>query len=151
MPAKKRKGRSNTGRRAPRRRQQRSPLTDGKICYVEIPSTDVRRSADFCERVFKWKVRERGDGRLAFDDSTGQVSGTWVTGRPAESDPHLLLYIMVDDIRRTLEAVTAHGGQIVQPVGMDAPEITARISDPDGNVMGLYQPPARSRSRGTAS
>jgi predicted enzyme related to lactoylglutathione lyase len=38
--------------------------------------------------------------------------------------------------------VTANGGKIVQPIGVDAPEITARFSDPAGNVIGLYQPPA---------
>jgi len=27
----------------------------------------------------------------------------------------------------------------VQPIGADAPEITARFSDPAGNVLGLYQ------------
>jgi predicted enzyme related to lactoylglutathione lyase len=51
----------------------------------------------------------------------------------------LVIYIMVDDIEATIEAVTANGGKIVQPVGMDAPEITARFSDPAGNVLGLYQ------------
>jgi len=42
----------------------------------------------------------------------------------------------------TVAAVIAHGGKIVQPIGMDAPEITARFSDPAGNVFGLYQEPS---------
>jgi hypothetical protein len=29
----------------------------------------------------------------------------------------------------------------VQPIGADAPEITARFADPAGNVIGLYQQP----------
>ena len=49
---------------------------------------------------------------------------------------------MVDDIETTLAAITAHGGTIVQPVGGDAPEITARFTDPFGNLLGLYQEPA---------
>jgi hypothetical protein len=32
----------------------------------------------------------------------------------------------------------------VQPIGADAPEITARVRDPAGNVIGLYQQPSRS-------
>jgi hypothetical protein len=48
---------------------------------------------------------------------------------------------MVDSIARTVEAVTAHGGRIVQPLGANAPELTARFADPDGNVLGLYQEP----------
>jgi len=33
------------------------------------------------------------------------------------------------------------GCGIVQPIGADAPEITARFRDPGGNVLGLYQQP----------
>ncbi len=118
-------------------------LANGKICYLEIPTTDIRRSADFYAKVFGWRVRQRGDGSTAFDDTTGEVSGTWVTGR-SPSSPGLLFYIMVDDAAATIEAVKAAGGEIVQPIGMDAPEITARFRDPGGNVMGLYQQPSRS-------
>ena len=116
-------------------------LTNGKICYIEIPSTDVRRSAEFYEQVFGWQIRQRGDGQVAFDDTTGEVSGAWITGRPPSSEPGLLLYIMVDSVAETVDAVTTHGGEIVQPIGADAPEITARFRDPAGNVIGLYQEP----------
>jgi hypothetical protein len=51
----------------------------------------------------------------------------------------LIIYIMVDNTASTLEAITKHGGKIVQSVGTDHPEITARFSDPAGNVLGLYQ------------
>ena len=49
---------------------------------------------------------------------------------------------MVDSMAATVDAVVANGGEIVQPIGMDAPEITARFRDPSGNVIGLYQQPA---------
>jgi uncharacterized protein len=114
---------------------------NGKICYVEIPAIDVETSAAFYEAVFGWRLRKRGDGATAFDDTTGEVSGTWVPGRPPASEPGLLLYVMVDDAEATVEAITAHGGEIVQPIGGDAPEITARFRDPGGNVIGIYQEP----------
>jgi uncharacterized protein len=114
---------------------------NGKICYVEIPANDVEASAAFYEAVFGWRLRKRGDGATAFDDTIGEVSGTWVTGRPPASDPGLLLYVMVDDAEATVEAIVAHGGEVVQPIGGDAPEITARFRDPGGNVIGIYQEP----------
>ncbi len=49
---------------------------------------------------------------------------------------------MVDSVAATIDAVVAHGGEIVQPIGADAPEITARFRDPAGSVIGLYQQPA---------
>jgi predicted enzyme related to lactoylglutathione lyase len=114
-------------------------FANGKICYLEIPAPDVRRSAAFYQAVVGWQIRERGDGSLAFDDGVGQVSGTWKAGRPPSSAIGLLIYIMVDDVAATLELVKAHGGEIVQPVGGDTPEITARFRDPGGNIIGLYQ------------
>ena len=122
-----------------------APTTaNGKICYVEIPATNVDRSADFYAKVFAWNVRTRGNGQKAFDDSVGEVSGTWVTGRPPSSQVGLLFYIMVDSVRDTIDLVTANGGEIVQQIGADAPEITARFRDPGGNIIGLYQEPGQS-------
>lgn len=118
-------------------------LTNGKICYIEIPATDIQKSADFYTNVFGWSRRERGDRTLAFDDVTGQVSGTWVVGRPPSPEPGLLIYIMCDSVADTITSVLAHGGEIVQQIGADAPEITARFRDPGGNIIGLYQEPQR--------
>jgi predicted enzyme related to lactoylglutathione lyase len=115
--------------------------TKGKICYVEIPAVDVERSAAFYRDVFGWGIRQRGDGATAFDDTTGEVSGAWVTGRDAATDPGLMLYVMVDDALATVGVIEAYGGEIVQPIGVDAPEITARFRDPGGNVIGIYQEP----------
>ena len=117
-------------------------FSNGKICYIEIPATDIARSADFYSRVFGWNIRKRGDGSTAFDDGVGEVSGTWVLGRPPASQPGLLIYVMVDSVAATVDAVVANGGEIVQPIGADAPVITPRFKDPGGNVIGLYQQPA---------
>jgi predicted enzyme related to lactoylglutathione lyase len=116
-------------------------LANGKICYLEMPATDVARSADFYQRVFGWNIRKRGDGCIAFDDTVGQVSGTWVLGRPPSPQPGLLFYIMVDSVAATIDTILANGGEMVQLIGGDAPEITARFRDPAGNVIGLYQEP----------
>jgi predicted enzyme related to lactoylglutathione lyase len=113
--------------------------SNGKVCYIEIPATDIKRSAGFYAKVFGWPLRQRGDGRTAFDDTTGQVGGTWVAGRPASSAAGLLIYIMVDSVAATIDAVVANGGTLVQPIGGDAPLVTARIKDPAGNLIGLYQ------------
>jgi predicted enzyme related to lactoylglutathione lyase len=117
-------------------------LANGKICYIEMPAVDVQRSAAFYEAVFGWRSRRRGDGALAFDDTTGQVSGAWVVGRPPAASPGLMVYIMVADINVTINAIIANGGEIMQPAGADAPEVTARFKDPAGNVLGLYEDPS---------
>src|SRR6266699_4174558 len=67
----------------------------GKICYIEIPAIDISQSAQFYQRAFGWQIRQRNDGSTAFDDTIGEVSGTWVPGRPPSHVPGLLVYIMV--------------------------------------------------------
>jgi predicted enzyme related to lactoylglutathione lyase len=114
---------------------------DGKICYLQIPATDLARSMDFYVRVFGWTTRTRGDGATAFDDGAGAVSGEWVTGRAPMAEPGLMVYVMVEDAAAAVERVVENGGEIVQPLGFEPPEITAWFRDPGGNVLGIYQEP----------
>ena len=120
-----------------------TPSLNGKICYLELPAVDVAKSAAFYEGVFGWALRRRGDGSQAFDDTTGSVSGAFVVGRKSWETPGLLFYIMVDSVAAACRLVEAKGGTIVQPIGVDSPEITARFRDPGGNIVGLYQEPAQ--------
>jgi predicted enzyme related to lactoylglutathione lyase len=115
-------------------------LANGKLAYVEIPAIDIKRSADFYSRVFGWRIKQREDGSTAFEDTTGEVRGTWVVGRPPSAEPGLLFFIVVEDVPRTLEALAAQGGMIVRWVGENTPEI-GRFRDPAGNVIGLFQQP----------
>ena len=89
---------------------------NGKICYLEIPAKDVAQSADFYQRVFGWSIRKCGDGATAFDDTTGQVSGSWVIGRAPATTPGMLFYIMVENVAAVLDTVVANGGAIAEPV-----------------------------------
>ena len=114
-------------------------IGNGKICYIEMPAIDIEQSASFYKTVFGWNVRKRGDGATAFDDTVGEVSGSWVLNRKPMKEVGLLFYIMVDSVEQTIEKLLVNGGKLIQPIGMDAPEITARFSDPAGNIIGLYQ------------
>lgn len=112
---------------------------NGKICYLEIPSRNPQESANFYSRVFNWNIRERGDGSISFDDAVGEVSGTWRTDRQPMNELGILIHIMVFDIEASIKEILSHGGSITQPVGVEAPAVTARFSDPSGNIFGLYQ------------
>jgi predicted enzyme related to lactoylglutathione lyase len=113
----------------------------GKICYIEIPATDIDRSAEFYSNAFGWQIRQRGDGHTAFDDTVNEVSGTWVLGRPPSPQPGVMIYIMVADAAAAVDALLAAGGEVVQPVDPDAREKVASFRDPAGNVLGIYEQP----------
>src|SRR6266849_6364435 len=122
--------------------QETAPTSrTGKICYIEIPATDVQQSAEFYNRAFGWQIRKRADGSTAFDDTVNEVSGTWVVGRPIATKPGLMVYIMVGSAAAAVEAVVSAGGEEVKPVDPNAREVVATFRDPAGNVIGIYQQP----------
>ncbi|GAB2661467.1 VOC family protein [Kribbella swartbergensis] len=111
----------------------------GKICYIVMPSGDPQRSGAFYQTVFGWNVRTRGDGAAAFDDSTGEVSGTWTTDRPPARDGTLDVHIMVDDLHQAIASIRAAGGTVNDSDVHTEREHWAVFSDPDGNRLGIYQ------------
>jgi predicted enzyme related to lactoylglutathione lyase len=115
-------------------------IPNGKICYMLIPASDITRAAAFYQKVFGWNIRTRSDGAIAFDDVKNGVSGTWVLERkPHTENNSLLVYIMVDDVKATLDSIVANGGKIVEPISGKAPELIASFSDPSGNIFGVGQ------------
>ncbi|HEX4823586.1 MAG TPA: VOC family protein [Candidatus Polarisedimenticolaceae bacterium] len=122
-------------------------MPHGKICYLEIPANRAEDAAAFYESIFRWKVRPRGDGNLAFDDN-GSVSGTWVKGSDRTPDERTRVYIMVDNIRESLEQIEAAGGRVLTFRTDIGPGMGtfAVFADPVGNEFGLYEEPQRRTS-----
>lgn len=114
-------------------------IPNGKICYLEIPATNIAESVSFYKKVFGWNIRTRGDGSIAFDDVPNGVSGTWILNRKPHTESGLLVYIMVNDVAATLETILANGGKVVEPMTGNAPEFIAKFSDPAGNILGIGQ------------
>ena len=114
----------------------------GKICYIEMPASDPARSAHFYSTLFGWTIRTRGDGATSFDDSIGEVSGSFDPGKAPAENPGFILSIMVDDIRKAIAAIEEYGCVIVRPLGFHPTELIAHFRDPGGNLIGLYQEPA---------
>ncbi len=111
----------------------------GKICYIFMPSQDPEKSGAFYRDVFGWSTRTDGEGGLSFDDSTGQVSGTWVTDRPVASEHNLEVHIMVDDLDDAIAAIRNAGGQVATADIHNEGERWAVFTDLDGNRLGIYQ------------
>jgi predicted enzyme related to lactoylglutathione lyase len=111
----------------------------GKICYIQIPATDVAASAAFFQKVFNWRIRDDNHGNISFDDAVGEVSGMWFKGGKPVAGAGMIISIMVKDAAATVEAIIANGGIITQPINKEAPEITAHFTDIAGNEWGIYQ------------
>ncbi len=110
---------------------------EGRISYLQLPAADAEEAATFYAAVFGWRIERRG-GLVRFDDPHGTVSGHWVPGVAADP-PGMLLHVLVRDVAATLEKVVAAGGRVVEALHGEPPELYAHISDPTGNVLGVFE------------
>lgn len=119
-------------------------MPHGKICYLEIPAITGEASSRFYGEIFDWKIRERGDGSIAFDDNSG-VSGTWVKESDRTPDETTRVYIMVDNINDTLKKIEAAGGRVTHNRSDIGPGMGAFavFADPAGAEFGLYEETAK--------
>ncbi len=110
----------------------------GKVSYLEIPATDVARSAAFYQRVFGWSIRGEGD-RWSFDDASGDLIGGWVSDRPAADRGGVTAFIYVDRIDAALRAIVDEGGEQLEEPRAEGDLWIAHFRDPAGNVLGVWQ------------
>ena len=108
------------------------------VSYLHIPARDAAVSAGFYRDVFGWQVHGHPDAP-SFSDGTGHVIGRWVTDQAVAGPDGLRAYIYVADVDATLAAVTAHGGQVVEPPYPEGALRVALFADPAGNVLGVWQ------------
>jgi predicted enzyme related to lactoylglutathione lyase len=114
------------------------------IVHVDFPSTDPAAAGEFYGSIFGWEIVKsdamnyvmfsseawRGGGFPAAD-------GTMKAGTP-------IVYVETDDIDATLAKVEALGGKTLMPKGeIPGNGWMALFSDPSGNPVGLYTPPAQ--------
>lgn len=114
-------------------------LAAGKLAYLLITVDDVDRAATFYAEVFGWQVRRKDDGRTSFDDGCGEVSGHWVAGQTPAGPPGILVNVLVRSVAATLETAVAAGGAVEEAPWGDPPELQARLRDPAGNVVGIFE------------
>ena len=114
-----------------------------RLCYLEIPAIDARKSAEFYKSVFGWNIRRADSDRPSFDDPSG-VSGAFVTYLKAAQQPGILPSIWIRDIDGFVDKIAANGGEIVEPPRPDEPGgncYIATFRDPAGNTVRVYEEP----------
>ncbi|MBV9192772.1 MAG: VOC family protein [Solirubrobacterales bacterium] len=112
--------------------------TPGAITYLHLPAADARRAARFYREVFGWRISNPDSDRPSFDDTSGHLSGAWISHHLAAAEPGLLAYIYVSEIEDTVARIVAHGGEIVTEPFPEGLLTVALFRDPSGNVLGLW-------------
>ncbi len=119
----------------------------GQYLWHELLTTDPDAGVGFYAKVLGWnRFPYEGDpGYAMLGNAQGPVGGVRVLGKDPLADkagPNWLTYVGVPDITVALAAVEAKGGRVLHSVTA-VPGNGGRyavISDPQGAVIGLYEP-----------
>lgn len=120
-------------------------LVDGaaQVRHFAINATDVPRSRRFYEEVFGWEftpwgppdfyqTRSAGAGRMGALQGRRDIAGRHMPG--------IELSFSVDDVKATVAAIEANGGQVLMPpfhiAGVGS---LTFFQDPEGNIAGAMQ------------
>ena len=121
----------------------------GQFLWHELLTADPAAGAGFYSKVLGWSAQpwEGAEDYTMLSHANGPVGGARVIGKDAlasEAGPNWLTYVGVPDIDAALAAVKDKGGKVIHPVtavGSDGGRY-AVIADPQGAVIGVYEPGA---------
>jgi hypothetical protein len=110
------------------------------IVHIEFKSSDFARTSAFYAKLFDWKTESNASGSYMKADGADGPSGGWVRADLVQS-PGPIAYLQVDDLAAKLDAVEEAGGRVlVKSLPFAGGGEIGLFADPDGNVLGLWQP-----------
>jgi len=124
-------------------------MSKHKVTHFEIPTSNMKKSKDFYETVFDWKLEEMGDGGYCMAETTdsdedgmpaeiGGINGGFYKRESKKDGPSFV--IETDDLDATAAEIEMAGGKITtakHEIGEWG--YMADFTDPDGNELGLWE------------
>ena len=119
--------------------------------WNELMTRDIDTALEFYRAVFDWSYesQEMGPGMTYHVIAGGEYGGlggmmAMPPDMPEQVPNHWGVYFMVDDIEKTIGAITGAGGQIVNgPMEIPGVGTTAVSHDPAGGSFTILQPAAQ--------
>jgi uncharacterized protein len=111
-------------------------MSQNKISYVELPSTDVAAMKAFYGQLFGWRFQDYGDDYAAVENA-GLDGG--FNGETAGKSKAPLVLIESTDIEQTLDRAKAAGGTITMPIYAYPGGRRFHFLDPSGNELAVFQ------------
>jgi uncharacterized protein len=116
---------------------------EGGVSYLRIPAPAPELSAGFYSAVFGWTINRHGDS-LSFEDGSGHVIGHFMSDLDVAGSAGVIPYVFVRSIDAAIALVTSSGGTLVDEPYPEGELWVATVSDPAGNVIGVWQRGPRS-------
>lgn len=118
----------------------------GTIGWLDLTVDDAPGVKQFYEQVVGWTssgvdMGDYEDFSMTPPGAEGPVAGVChARGSNAGIPPYWMVYLMVEDLDRSLEAVTSGGGSVVSgPRSAGSSGRYCIIRDPAGAVVGLFE------------
>ncbi len=115
-------------------------MAHGDITHIDIPVNDLAAAQAFYSRLFGWQIAEvPGFEGYPMWQAPNKISGGGLAPRSADfTQPRS--YVEVDSIEDTLALVREGGGTVLMEKSpISETSWWAFFTDPDGNVVGLYE------------
>ncbi|MDP1630866.1 MAG: VOC family protein [Caulobacter sp.] len=109
---------------------------DGKIDYVEFPSTSVPAVKTFYAAAFGWTFVDYGPDYAAFDGAG--LDGGFNGDDAAEGAAKPLVVLYAHDLEAMAARVTAAGGVVVKPIYSFPGGRRFHFTDPSGNELAVW-------------
>ena len=115
-------------------------MAHGDITHIDIPVSDLGKGADFYSRLFGWQIAEvPGYEGYPMWQAPNKISGGGLAPR-GDGFTQPRSYVEVDSIDDVIAAAVDAGGAVVMAKApISETSWWAAITDPDGNVIGLYE------------
>ena len=120
-------------------------MAKNPVCWWEIASRNAGKTADFLSKIFEWEWEyEEGPDfyKMIVDwESNGfEGGGVFTLKKESKIQPHLTVYIEVEDIDAKAKMVEELGGEIIQgPFDITPKTRICLFNEPNGQLMAMLQ------------
>ncbi|MGH3023323.1 MAG: VOC family protein [Gaiellaceae bacterium] len=119
-------------------------LVVGAPCWIDLYSSDTDKATDFYGRLFGWTTESAGPefaGYFTFLKDGKHVAGCMHNDGEQGYPDSWTVYLMTDDVERTVAAAKENGGQVhLEPMAVADNGTMAMIGDPGQAAIGVWQP-----------
>ena len=110
--------------------------THHTIDYIEFTVRDLAAAKRFYTSAFGWQFNDYGPEYAGIQGGSGEVGGLHQAGEPRTTGPLVILYS--DDLEKSVAAVRAAGGKVIQEPYAFPGGRRFTFTDPSGNELAVW-------------
>ncbi len=111
------------------------------VMQFDIGCRDLDKTSQFYAEAFGWSMKSDGNLQVKVDTCSERGINGMITALGHEPHNYVMCYVETEDIHESAERIKALGGAVtIGPLPVPGGGQFAWWKDPEGNLMGLFQP-----------